>query len=312
MSFLAILISLIKLFNDKRPDVIHSHRQKENILSSLANALTVRAKCIRTQHGAPEFQHSWKQPHKKIQHWLDNFCGRFLQSNVIAVSGELAIKLEASFPKANIEVIENGVDIEALVSKKYVDEFGGSEVKSKHIGFVGRLVSVKRVDLFIEMAACLVSGQVVVGEYKFHIIGDGPLKHQLQQKVKLLGLQAVFNFHGHVSNAADYLASLDVLVMTSDHEGLPMTLLEAMVLGTPIVGHNVGAMKDALKLRKGGLLSKRHEAVSYAESVIELFDNDELNVEIIKQGKILVADGYSAILNAQKIISLYETTSRKS
>jgi glycosyltransferase involved in cell wall biosynthesis len=306
MSFLSILASLTKLFNDKRPQVIHSHRQKENILSSLANFLTVRVKCVRTQHGAPEFQYSWRQIHKKIQHRLDNFCGRFLQSNVIAVSAELADKLKGSFPSTHIVVIENGVDLDLLKSSQAVAPFKQTWSTTRHIGIVGRLVPVKRLDLFLAMVQAFIATEAQEGDVQFHIVGDGPLRAELEQQAEALALSKHVTFHGHIANIADYIRSLDVLIMCSDHEGLPMTLLEAMALGTPIVSYNAGALTPYFLKECGGVLSRAHNSEAYSEGLKKLLANNVKRDAIILDGQKVVSEIFSANINAEKILNVYQ------
>ena len=306
MGFLSILVGLIKLFNEKRPQVIHSHRQKENILASLANVLTVRAKCLRTQHGAPEFQYSWRQLHKKIQQRLDTFCGRFLQSKVIAVSEELADKLKASFPSTHIEVIENGVDQELLKSNCAIAPFKREQPTARHVGIVGRLVPVKRIDLFLVMAKAFIANEAQDSDVQFHIIGDGPLRVELEQQAESLAISNRVTFHGHINNIADYIFSLDILMMCSDHEGLPMTAIEAMALETPVVSHNVGGLKHFYQERKGGILSQQHSADSYLVEVHALLNNSKAYEDVCKSGLEVVNTILSAERNADKIIQLYE------
>tara|TARA_R110002049_G_scaffold239433_2_gene412646 strand:- start:18057 stop:19184 length:1128 start_codon:yes stop_codon:yes gene_type:complete len=307
MGFLSILVGLAKLFNVKRPQVIHSHRQKENILSSLANVLSVRAKCVRTQHGAPEFQYSWRQLHKKIQQRLDNFCGRFLQSKVIAVSDELAEKLKTSFPSTHIEVVENGVDQELLKSSCVIAPFKREQPTAKHVGIVGRLVPVKRIDLFLAMVQAFVADEAQDSNVQFHIIGDGPLRVELEQQAKSLSISNRVTFHGHINNIADYIFSLDILVMCSDHEGLPMTLLEAMTLGTAIISYNAGALTPYFARECGGVLSSAHSSEAYSESLKKLLSNDEGRNAIILAGQKAVSETFSANTNAEKILKVYQS-----
>ena len=87
LSSFAVLKKLVALIKELKPDVIHTHRQKENILGCLANVIAFpfsrnRPKSVRTTHGAPEFKVSGKQ---KLQVWLDAFVGKYLQKAVIAV-----------------------------------------------------------------------------------------------------------------------------------------------------------------------------------------------------------------------------------
>jgi len=300
----ALLKELRVLFHVFHPHIVHTHGPKQNILASLANLFSIRAKCVRTQHGAPEFIHSWRQPAQILQFWVDQFCGRYLQKKVIAVSAELAEKLTEQYSYDHIEIIENGVDLEALDQVIAKAPFKVEESGLFHVGIVGRLVQVKRIDLFIDMAKALVEEKADSNSYHFHIIGDGPLRSDLERKVHQLGMQSEIDFHGHINQIACYLSSLDVLVMCSDHEGLPMTLLEAVALGVPVVGHNLGAMREPLARKKGGLLSVEHNANSYADVVVELLQNDQN--ELVEGGRRWLQEKCTAEENAKRVMGLYK------
>ena len=105
-----ILWQLITVIREIKPDVIHTHRVKENILGSIA-ALFNNIPTVRTQHGAPEHKPAWFHIPKRLILFMDWFCGRFLQKKIIAVSEDLAGILQKSFPADKIKVIENGIDL---------------------------------------------------------------------------------------------------------------------------------------------------------------------------------------------------------
>ena len=107
----AILWKLSRLINRIQPDVIHTHRIKENILGSVAARLNGNIPTLRTSHGAPEHTPLWKHLPKRTIHWLDYICGRYLQQAIVAVSEDLAEKLRNRFPSNKIHVIKNGVDL---------------------------------------------------------------------------------------------------------------------------------------------------------------------------------------------------------
>jgi glycosyltransferase involved in cell wall biosynthesis len=291
---------LKRVIREFHPDLVHTHRQKENILASLANWMTVRAESVRTQHGAPEFDYSWKQWPKKLQVALDRFCGNVLQRKIIAVSDELAGKLEQDFARDRIVTIENGVDLEQLQSVKKSGLLLPED--AVHIGIVGRLVPVKRIDLFIEMASLLRCLPHQEHRFRFHVFGDGPLREVLEGQVQRLGLSELLTFHGHKDDVHSYMKALNVLVMCSDHEGLPMTLLEAMALDVPIVAHNAGALKAVFKERVGGILSQGHSAQEYADAVDQVLSK---TVVLRKQGSLEVRQSFSAGKNAENVYKLY-------
>lgn len=102
---LIILWKIIRIIHQMQPDVIHTHRIKENVLGSLAALLNGNIPNLRTTHGAPEHAPSWKQPTKRLFHWLNIICGRYLQHAIIAVSDDLADQLNKEYPAKNIHVI---------------------------------------------------------------------------------------------------------------------------------------------------------------------------------------------------------------
>ena len=312
LSAMQIWFGMRRLFLQLRPDVIHTHREKENILASVANQLSVRAPSVRTQHGAPEFDYSWRQPHKKLQAALDRFCGRYLQRKVIAVSGELADKLSTVFAKDHLVTIENGVDIERYQGQTALAPFKLEKPNVKHIGICGRLVPVKRVDLFLEAAALMssttqIKEQVNEEAFAFHVIGDGPLRSQLEAQARGLGLNDVLTFHGHCQDVASIIYSLDVLLMCSDHEGLPMTLLEAMALGTPIVGHHAGALTEFLKSGNGGRLATSHSPEGYSSALAAILSSESLRDDAVRKGGALVKSKFTATNNAVRILGVYQS-----
>jgi len=285
LSTFYIFIKLTRLIRAFNPDLLHTHREKENILGSFANFLAAlplkkRARSVRTVHGAPEFLPKGKQ---KIQAALNNWTGRYLQEVIIAVSNELAEKLKLIYPAHKIRVIPNGVDRDELRAHASLADFRLLAPNHKHIGIIGRVERVKRIDIFIEMANMLLRNSGFAHSLKFHIIGDGGLRAIMEQTVKQLGLDDHIHFHGHRADIASCINSLDVIVMCSDHEGTPMVALEAMALGVPMVAHKTGGLSDILE-EYPELLVCNHNAQSYAKLVLDAIERRpmvELNMRYI-------------------------------
>ncbi|MBU2863953.1 glycosyltransferase [Reinekea forsetii] len=237
-----IFLALRKHIKQLKPDVIHTHRQKENILGALANATSVKARCVRTVHGAPEFSGGFKT---QLQRKFDTWVGNHFQDVIIAVSDELKTKLIGTFPEHKIKVVMNGVDVEELKAKAGITEFKKDEPNKKHIGIIGRLVPVKRVDIFLETAALFKKENHT--EYHFHVVGSGPLEAELKALATNLDVNDIVTFHGHREDVPSYINSLDAVVMCSDHEGMPMVALETLALARPLLTQLVN-LKRALRL----------------------------------------------------------------
>src|SRR5690606_22350536 len=163
-------LRLRALIREIEPTVVHTHRTKENVLGSLANLLSKNVPCLRTVHGAPE--HKPRALATRLTLLADRMCGRYLQRRIIAVSSELKQRLQESYPPDKIVVIQNGIDVGAVRERIHPVEFRAAEDGMTHIGIVGRLVPVKRVDLFLEMAS-LMQRSRPQRRWRFHIFGDG-------------------------------------------------------------------------------------------------------------------------------------------
>ena len=297
-----ILLRLRRVLKDWRPDVVHTHRVKENILGAVANWLGPNVPCVRTTHGGNERRLGWgaRSIVNRATFEFDQWSGRVLQQRVVAVSEPLGRNLASKFGADKVIVIENGIDAAALRSEQGVAEFRAAAPDVAHIGIIGRLVAVKRVDLFIGMAA-LLKGVREGQKWRFHVFGDGPLRPSLEALALRQRVANDVRFHGHREDIATCMGGLDVLVNCSDHEGMPMTALEASALGVPLVAHAVGGLTDVAPQE---FLVLRHDSAGYSEGVLRALRGDARS--IAKEKAVSVLEMYSADRNAHRIRRLYE------
>lgn len=299
---LAIFNRLRDVLRSWRPDVVHTHREKENILGSLANRSCWNVPCVRTVHGAKEHAGAagWRGARRRLLSRLDYWCGRVLQQRVIAVTRELGTQMAVEFPAGKIVVIENGVDSEEVREAMGVAEFRTAEPDVIHVGIAGRLVDVKRVDLFIRTAELLLRGYPR-RHWRFHIFGEGPTRSSMEALTESLGVGHKVTFHGHRRDIAVCIRGLDVLVICSDHEGMPMVALEALALGVPTVAHAVGGLVQVVPR---DFLVDRHTASGYRDGILRALQAD---------GRALAANHaehtlamLSAQHNAERVRAVYE------
>lgn len=250
-----------------QPEVLHTHRQKENVLGCLARLGCHRGISVRTQHGAAEYSPSLKQRLFVAADWV---CGRWLQDAVIAVSADLRSQLKIEFPADRVHCIHNGIDIGSVRSAAQQARRSDAQ---KHIALVGRLEPVKRVDLFIDTAQYLCE-HYPDQDWVFNIFGDGSLRQQLEQQAAHSSAAASIRFHGHCTEIHRAIAEQDVLLMCSDHEGLPMTLLEAAALNTRVVAHAVGGIPELIQSEAMGILVNEHRPQAYAEAIASALSAD--------------------------------------
>jgi len=305
LNILQLIHAIHKVIRKEEPDVIHTHRIKENILVSLIGLLPGTPPSLRTVHGALEHPPSVRQPIKRAIHFMHWVCGRFIQRRVIAVSDDLGAALKTDFPANRVRVIENGLDLDIIQHYANTNNLvTGADRNHIAVGIAGRLVPVKRVDLFIETAHYLMTHHPD-RNIVFHIFGDGPLHDELVELSKKLGTTGTVVFEGHKSNILENLKNLDMLLMTSDHEGLPMVLLEAMALQVPVIAHAVGGIPSLLENGSCGILVRDQTASAYAREFIRLADSDEMRIAIKKSALERVTSHYSASQNASAYLSEY-------
>ncbi|MCZ6672271.1 MAG: glycosyltransferase, partial [Verrucomicrobia bacterium] len=115
-----------------------------------------------------------------------------------------------------------------------------------HVGYFGRLIRRKRVDIALHAVHKLVYRHAH-RNIKFHVAGDGPLHHKLSRLTKELGLSEQTIFHGHLSNPLDLMKKMDLIVLTSDREGTPRCLLEAMSLGKTCIASDIPGMSELIR-----------------------------------------------------------------
>lgn len=308
-NFFSILSGIISLCRQWKPDVIHSHRHKENVLASLA-AIIFGIASLRTVHGASEHAFNVWQLHKRFYHGIDQICGNQIQQAVVAVSTDLGQKLLSTFKQQQIAIIENGIDSDTVIQQAHTTIDFHVPEKFFLVAFIGRLVAVKRVDLFIQMARKL--SDELPGVYKFYIFGDGPQRLHARQLCDKLGLTDILNFMGFQPLITTYLSRMHALVMTSDHEGLPMTVLEAMSLGVPVIAHAVGGIPVTLGHEHPAQLVENHTPEGYASAVRQLHDSQALCDSIRQAQAVRVRQFYSATRLAHDYYSLYLGLTRDS
>jgi glycosyltransferase involved in cell wall biosynthesis len=300
-----ILHRLTGVIREQGPDIVHTHRLKENILGSLAALLAGNRPTIRTVHGAPEHRPPWWRVPKHILFTLDRIVARLLQKRIISVSVELKKRLQGQFPPSKIRVIENGIDLDTVQRQSRKEwSFPDSGEKQFIVGFAGRLVPVKRVDLMLRAAAYLRINHPQIG-ICFLVYGDGPLRASLEKLNSELGTTDRVHFRGPSDDIAERIREMNALIVTSDHEGLPMVVLEAMALQVPVIAHAAGGLPELLDNGVCGILVHEHNPAGYANAILDLTSNPDKQTQLAAAGLERVRERYSAERNAEAYYKEY-------
>ena len=257
-----------------QPSVIHTHGPKEAFIFGTAKILMRSpVKIIKTIHGSQEHQIPFlairKQLIKKIKQWVDNHAA----NHFVAVSPELELALLKKHKPEKVSKIINAIDCRNLIKTDNSSARKNTPNNTLRLGMFARLVNVKRHDLAIDALALLNNSAIDNSEeIELHIYGDGPRLPALIELCKSLQISEQIIFHGFITNSTEAMQTIDAMIMPSDHEGTPMALLESMALGIPVIGHNVGGIKDVLSITNFGVQVEQHDAQGYANGILELIN----------------------------------------
>nr|WP_279330500.1 glycosyltransferase [Desulfuromonas soudanensis] len=295
-SFLQIANAIRKILAQHPPDILHAHRYKENFIAFLISRFYPNVCLIATQHGLPETHDhsvSWSGRLKsKVNFFL---LSRFFQK-VVAVSGDIRTFLVDNFGfcAAHVAVIHNGIEVPRAVSGKAEDD-------SFIIGSSGRLFPVKDYPLMIHIAQDLAN----VGEIRFVLAGDGPERGALEKAIGESCLAERFVLKGHLEDMDSFYQGLDLYLNTSVHEGIPMTILEAMAWGLPVVAPNVGGIPEVIKDGVEGFLLPNRDPGRFAEKCRQLQGDAGLRERMGRAARNKVQSAFSAGAMAQKYEQIY-------
>jgi L-malate glycosyltransferase len=291
----ALCVALRRLVARIRPNVVHTHRFKENVLGALA--AVGRAPSIRTVHGAPEFVRSRSMRGRLIEA-MDQFAGRRLQNRIVSVSHELSDRLRQTYPGPAPATVLNGIDAARVQAGASVDvpELEG-EIR---VGMFARLVPIKRIDWAIDAVSRARSQ--LCRDVVLHIFGEGPLESSLRRQAA--GRREVI-FHGNSRQALAYMRQMHALLLTSSHEGLPVAVLEAMILSVPVVATSTGGIPHVLADGGCGWLVRPDDRAGYVRSLVEVASAAELRIARISAARERVGREFCANRMAKDYLDLY-------
>ena len=216
----------------------------------------------------------------------------------IAVSHEVAQRVirKLRWPARKIQVIRNCVSATSLecATRDPIDRSGRPVVLT-----VARLDEQKGHRYLLEAAA-------QVPEAQFVLAGDGPLRATLEAQARSLGVEDRVKFLGYRSDIADLLADCDVFVLPSLYEGLPLSILEAMSAGKPVIATHIGGTDEAVIAGETGLLVPPADSAALAAAIRSLLTDRPLAQRLATAGRARVAQEFSAAKMVQQVIAVYD------
>jgi len=305
-------ISSIRSFlRQEAVGVIHGHGYKSNIygqLSSFGQDIARIATC-----------HNWLGDDAKMRLYarLDGWLLRRFD-RVIGVSEPVVERiLRQGVDRDKVLRIDNGINVVRYRNGRELGGVGlrrefGIDPDWKVIGTVGRLSEEKGHRCFLEAAERVTESY---GRLVFLIVGDGPLRRDLEERAYRIGRwgsgergsgNAPFIFTGVRNDMPAVYSVMDMFVIPSLTEGLPMALLEAMASGRPVVATRVGAVPTLIQDGFNGLLVEAGEAGELAEAMVRLLRNPQEAREFAERAQQGIEERFSSQTMVDRYVDVYE------
>jgi len=170
------------------------------------------------------------------------------------------------------------------------------------VGNIGRLSEQKGISYFIKAMPILKGLKIKI---KFIIVGDGEEFNELSQLVAKLNLTQDIFFLGYRSNVANIMRQLDVIVLSSLWEGLPLTPMEAFAVSKTVIGTNIGGTNEIIQDNKNGLLVKERDPEDIAKKIVYLYNNPEKKHWLEKNAFQTFKEEFEFPIFANKVMEYY-------
>lgn len=244
------------LMMERRPDVLHTHGERTDVLH-IGSARKLNVPAVTTVHG------SSRLGGKARLHVPVQMCNLRRFASVVAVSRPLHESLAGFWVSRNrLHLIPNAWNgSRPSLDRSAARRALGLPQEGFIVGWVGRLIPVKRADLFLEAMALIDDADVSAC-----VVGDGLEAQKLRSLATALGLDGRVMFAGAVKQAADLLPAFDALALSSSSEGTPVVLFEAMAAAVPIASTRVGGIPDILTEQEA-IMVPPSDPVALAESI---------------------------------------------
>lgn len=331
------VISLFKLYRvllRTRPDVVHTHTAKAGTIGRVAafaykfltpGILLGRPRQVRVVHTfhGHVFHSYYGNAKTKLFITIERALARFATDRIIVITRQQREEIHNTFNVGREEqfvTIPLGIDLGPFSENAGKRSAIRAELRASDadvlVGFIGRLTEIKNLSMFLRVAKKVNdSREDVGGKIRFAIIGDGHLRPALEREAEQLGLGEVVTFLGNRTDVAAVYSGLDIVALTSFNEGTPLSLIEAMAAGIPVISTKVGGVTDLLgetieraegfEVCERGIAAPSDDHEAFAKGLIYLAKDEKLRERLGESGRSFVHAHYSKERLIADIEALY-------
>jgi glycosyltransferase involved in cell wall biosynthesis len=295
---------IYKLIKRERFDIVHTHCSIGSFLGRIGAKMAGCPIIILQDQGlafAKDYQSiiSPKRIYLLVERLLEPWTDWYIA--VSEALRQIEFKNKVAKPE-KVSVIYNGIDnteFNTRVDVEKVKEEVGLNSKIPVIGVIGRLEPQKRVDVFLRAASMIITSGFYI---QFLIVGDGPLRKELETLAVNLNIAEKVLFLGWRRDVYKLLAVMDIFCLSSGWEGMPLVVLEAMSMGRPVISTRVRGIDEVVENRKTGIIVPLNDPKALAEACILLLNNYDLAAKMGKAGR----RKFDQMFTVKKMINEYQ------
>lgn len=283
-------------------DIVHTHNPQALVYGAPAAGLS-RLPCVHTKHGV--------NPDPTRRLWLRRAASSIVDAYVAVTPtlARLAVD-QRECDSTQLHVIPNGIDTARFSPNEAARQQVRSELGIPDgawvVGTVGRLAPEKNQGLLIDaMAPILDPRRHLV------IVGAGPDSAALVERARATLRPELIHFTGARSDVQALLAAFDAFALTSESEGLPLVVLEAMAVGLPVVATAVGGIPDVVEHAKTGFLVPSADRIGLMKELLQLSTRPQSTRDVANTARLMVLERHSMEHMARDYESLYDRILRR-
>ena len=292
------LKKLKEIINEYKPDIVHTHASKAGALGRKAAFDCSVPIVLHTFHG-----HVFHSYFGKVKTRLFRFIEQQLakrSTGIIAISEIQKKELTETYKicsKSKVRVIPLGFDLEKFREnkienrKKIRDQYGLND-DDVVIAIIGRLAPIKNHDFFLDVVRKVSKSRKK--NIVFLIVGDGELRDTISKNVDQMKQEGIdIRMTSWVKNINEFNAGMDIICLTSNNEGTPVSLIEAQASGVPVISTDVGGVKNIVNDEKTGFVIKIGDIDTYVLKMMLLIDDKNLRNQFSERGWEHVGNKYN-------------------
>jgi glycosyltransferase involved in cell wall biosynthesis len=290
--------TVIQYIRKEKIELIHCHLPWAGFLGRWIH-LRTGIPVIYTEHNIQDRYHF-------ITRTLNKFSFNF-QTHVVAVSNDVATSIQKSIhPKINVQTILNGVNTDRFIRHKA----SGVELRnqfgiSAHQPLIGTIAVFRFQKRLKEWITVFKKIHQQFPDVRGVIIGDGPLKEEILQHLQSEGMEPYILMPGLQTNVMPWLSAIDIFMMSSSFEGLPIALLEAMSMECAVVCTQAGGIKELIRNEHEGYTLPVEEWENLTEPLKRLLQDNQHREEMGKRARARVVDAFSMLRMVNETENLY-------